>query len=127
MTVDRRRFLQLSVAGVVAALADSACTRDTGEDAQALARPSVLEMLGVDRTLEIGTRYRAAVPEENTVAALSDAISSSQRQFPWIRSRSIDEQVRDDFAGGRTIVISGWVLSRTEARQCALYSLSVYV
>jgi hypothetical protein len=127
MTVDRRRFLQLSAAGVVAGFADSACTRDTGEDAQALARPALLEMLGADRTLEIGTHYRAAVPGENTVAALRDAISSSQRQFPWIRRRSTEEQVRDDFAAGRTIVISGWVLSRTEARQCALYSLSVYV
>jgi hypothetical protein len=127
MTVDRRRFLQLSAAGVVAGLADSACTRDTGEDAQASARPALLEMLGAARTLEIGTHYRAAVPGENTDATLRDAISSSQRQFPWIRRRSIDEQVRDDFAAGRTIVISGWVLSRTEARQCALYSLSVYV
>ncbi|SRR6266566_2451315 len=127
MTLDRRRFLQLSAAGVVAGLADSACTRDTSEDAQALARPGVLEMLGTARTLEIGTHYRAAVPGENTVAALRDAISSSQHEFPWIRRRSIDERVRDDFADGRTIVISGWVLSRTEARQCALYSLSVYV
>jgi len=127
MTVDRRRFLQLSAAGVVAVFADSACTRDTGEDAQALARPALLEVLGADRTLEIGTHYRAVEPGENTVAALRDAISSSQRQFPWIRLRSIDEQIRDDFAAGRTIVISGWVLSRTEARQCALYSLSVYV
>ena len=127
MAVDRRRFLQLSAAGVVAGLADTACSRDTSEDAQAFARPGLLEMLGADRTLEIGTHYRAAVPGENTVAALRDAISSSQRAFPWIRRRSIDEQVRDDFAAGRTIVISGWVLSRTEARQCALYSLSVYV
>ena len=127
MTIDRRRFLQLSAAGVVAGLADSACTRDTGEDAQAVARPALLEMLGAGRTLEIGTRYRAAVPGENTVTALRNAISSSQRQFLWIRRRGIDEQVRDDFAAGRTIVISGWVLSRTEARQCALYSLSVYV
>jgi hypothetical protein len=127
VTLDRRRFLQLSAAGVVAGLADTACSRDTSEDAQALARPALLEMLGADRTLEIGTHYRAAAPGENTVAALRDAISSSQRQFPWIRRRSIEEQVRDDFAAGRTIVIGGWVLSRTEARQCALYSLSVYV
>jgi hypothetical protein len=125
MKLDRRRFLQLSAAGVVAGLADSACTRDTGEKAQALARPALLEMLGADRALEIGTHYRAAVPAENTVAALRDAISSSQRQFPWIRRRSIDEQVRDDFAAGRTVVVNGWVLSETEARQCALYSLSV--
>jgi hypothetical protein len=82
-------------------------------------------MLGPERAREIGTRYRATVPRENT-ATLREAISSSQhRQFPWIRSRSIEEQIRDDFAAGRTVVVNGWVLSETEARQCALYSLSV--
>ena len=29
-----------------------------------------------------------------------------------------------DFEAGRTVLVSGWVLSQTEARQCALYSLS---
>ena len=33
------------------------------------------------------------------------------------------EQVRRDFAEGRTVEVQGWVLSVTEARQCALYSL----
>jgi hypothetical protein len=127
MTLDRRRFLQLTAVGVLASLASSACALDTGEDAQALTKPALLGILGLERAREIGTQYRAVVPSENTVAALRDAISSSQRQFPWIRRRSIDEQVRDDFAAGRTVVISGWVLSETEARQCALYSLSVYV
>ena len=125
MTLDRRRFLQLTATGMVASLTNSGCACDSGEDAQALAHPSLLEMLGADRIVEIGTHYRAAVPSEITIAALRDAITSSQREFPWIRRRSIEEQVRDDFAAGRTIVVSGWVLSRTEARQCALYSLSV--
>lgn len=127
MTLDRRRFLQLTAAGMVASLTNSACTRETSEDAKALERPELLEMLGAARVLEIGTQYRAAVPDENTVAALGAAISSSQhRTFPWIGHRSIEERIRDDFADGRTVVVSGWVLSETEARQCALYSLSVY-
>ncbi len=126
MTLDRRRFLQLTAGGMVASLAGSACTRGTGEDAQALAQPALLEMLGPERTREIGTRYRGAVPRENTAARLRAAISSSQDQrFPWIWRRSIEEQIRDDFAAGRTVVVGGWVLSETEARQCALYSLSV--
>jgi hypothetical protein len=83
-------------------------------------------MLGPERAREIGTQYRATVPSENTAAALRDAISSSQhRQFPWIERQSIEEQIRDDFAAGRSIVVTGWVLSETEARQCALYSLSI--
>jgi hypothetical protein len=100
---------------------ETACARDTGEDAGALGKPALVEMLGPERAREIGTRYRAAVPTENTAAALRDAISSSQhRQFPWIARRSIQEQIHDDFAAGRTVVVSGWVLSETEARQCAL-------
>jgi hypothetical protein len=31
--------------------------------------------------------------------------------------------IRDDFAAGRTVLVDGWVLSVTEARQAALYSL----
>lgn len=126
MTLDRRRFLQVAVTGMVAGLATSACARDASEDARALGKPALLEMLGPDRTRDIGTQYRAAVPGENTAAALRDAISSSQhRQFPWIHGRSIEEQIHDDFTAGRTVVVGGWVLSETEARQAALYSLSV--
>jgi hypothetical protein len=127
MTLDRRGFLQLTAAGMVASLTNSACARDTSDDATATARPDLLVMLGGARVLEIGTRYRAAVPNENTAASLNAAISSSRhRTFPWIGHRSIEERIRDDFADGRTVVVSGWVLSETEARQCALYSLSVY-
>ncbi|MGZ3333462.1 MAG: hypothetical protein ACXU9O_10840 [Gemmatimonadaceae bacterium] len=126
MTLDRRRFLQLAATGMVAGLTSSACARDTSENAGAPGKPALVEMLGPDRAREIGTEYRAAVPGENTAAALRDAISSSQhRQFPWIHSRSIEEQIHDDFAAGRTVVVNGWVLSQTEARQCALYSLTV--
>jgi hypothetical protein len=126
MTLDRRRFLQLSAAGVAASLTSSACGRDTGDDAQALAQPALVEMLGAERAREIGRQYRASVPGENTAAALRAAISSSQHQtFPWIGRQSIEETIRDDFYAGRTVVVSGWVLSETEARQCALYSLSV--
>jgi hypothetical protein len=126
MTLDRRRFLQLAATGMVASLTTSACARDTSKDAGALGKPALLEMLGPERAREIGTQYRATVPRENTAASLRDAISSSKhRQFPWIRGRSIEEQIHDDFVAGRIVVVSGWVLSETEARQCALYSLSV--
>ena len=124
MTLDRRRFLQVTAAGAVASLTGSACARDTAEDERALAKPALLEMLGPERAREIGAQYRATVPKENTVPALRAAISSSHNKFPWIGRRSIEDQIRDDFAAGRTVVVSGWVLSETEARQCALYSLS---
>jgi hypothetical protein len=126
MTLDRRRFLQLTAVGIAASVADSACAPDTGDHAQALARPALLEMLGAERVREIGTEYRATMPAENTAPALLTAIASSRhKKFPWIGHGSIEDQVRDDFSAGRIVVVSGWVLSETEARQCALYSLSV--
>ena len=125
MTLDRRRFLQVTAAGVVASLTDTGC-RETSENAGALAQPTLIEMLGPARVREIGTQYRAAFPKENTAEALRDAITRSQHpHFPLIWHRSVEDQIHDDFADGRTVLVGGWVLSETEARQCALYSLSV--
>ncbi len=125
MTLDRRRFLQLTATGIVLSLTNSACTSDSGVDARALARPELLGMLGAERVRELGLHYRTAVPKENTVAALRGAIADGERRglrFPWTPRASMEQQVRDDFAAGRTVLVEGWVLSATEARQCALFS-----
>jgi hypothetical protein len=125
MSLDRRRFLQLTAAGVVAGLTDSGCAGEKVEDTSGMSQPALLGMLGPQRVREIGAAYRAAVPKENSAAALRDAISASQRgRFPWTSRRSIAEQIQDDFAAGRTVIAGGWLLSETEARQAALYSLS---
>jgi len=123
MNLDRRRFLQVTAAGMVASLASSACSRDSADDAR---RPGLLEMLGAERVWQIGSHYREAVPSENNEAALRAAISGSRpktRSLSTLWSDPIARQVRADFAAGRTVIVDGWVLSATEARQCALFSL----
>jgi hypothetical protein len=35
----------------------------------------------------------------------------------------LDSRVEQDFKTGKTVTAGGWVLSVTEARQCALYSI----
>ena len=125
MTLNRRRFLQLTATGMVVSVTSSACTGDAGEDVRALARPELLSMLGTERVRELGLQYRAAVPKENTAAALRAAIADGghrELRFPWTPRPSLEQQVRDDFAAGRTVLVKGWVLSATEARQCALFS-----
>jgi hypothetical protein len=124
MTLDRRRFLQVTAAGMVASLTSSGCDRDS---ARVLARPQLLEMLGPERVWEIGSRYRTTVPNENTEAALQSAITGSRDQGFTVSSLwrdPIEQQIRDDFAAGRTVIVNGWVLSTTEARQSALFSLA---
>jgi hypothetical protein len=127
MTPDRRRFLQFTAAGMVASLTSSGCVSDATEDARALTRPGLIDMLGPGRVRQIGKSYLAAVPSENSADALRAVISNTERKrirFPWTGRSWIDDQVRDDFAAGRTVLVDGWVLSATEARQCALFSLA---
>lgn len=73
-------------------------------------------MLGADRVREIGTRYRAATPRENSTDSLRAALARSP-------GGSIDEQIHNDFEAGRTVLVDGWLLSITEARRAALFSL----
>ena len=81
-------------------------------------------MLGPDRVRLIGKHYLAAAPKENTAAALRSAISDSRNQSRVpLMPRSLDDQVREDFITGRTVLVDGWVLSVTEARQSALFAL----
>ena len=125
MTLDRRRFLQLSALGVIATVADSACSAPDNRDDASIDHPALLAMLGPDRVRQLGVRYRAATSSENTDQALRAAISSGRGlRIPFTRSASIDDQIRDDFERGRIAVVDGWLLSVTEARQAALFSLT---
>jgi hypothetical protein len=121
MSMDRRRFIEVTAAATVAAATSWGCAETPG-GVRELARPGVLEMLGPERTRQIGTEYRKTVPAEVSVGALHAAILGSQRRWHW--GKSIEAIVHDDFSAGRVVMVSGWILSVTEARQCALYSLS---
>jgi hypothetical protein len=123
MALDRRRFLQLSTLAIVATVADAGCA--ALGDRAAADRPQLVAMLGPERVRELGAHYRASTPSENTAGSLRAAISSGHSsRIPFLGSRSLDDQIRDDFAAGRTVVVDGWVLSVTEARQAALFSLT---
>lgn len=83
-------------------------------------------MLGPERVRSLGTRYLRTAPSESSASALRTAIServSSGLHLPWDRT-SVDDAVREDFAKGRVVLVDGWILSLTEARQCALFALA---
>ena len=70
--------------------------------------PEMLSALADKKTLrEIGREYLTKFPAEKN--QLQDLISR--------------ENVQNDFSKGNVVVIQGWVLSVTEARQCALLTL----
>jgi hypothetical protein len=82
-------------------------------------------MLGPERVRQLGAHYRASTSRENTDAALRAALSGANGQKKTsLTIEALDKQISSDFAAERTVVVDGWVLSLTEARQAALFSLS---
>jgi hypothetical protein len=123
--MDRRRFLQLAGAGVVAGLATSGCGAGGPSGARSLDRPDLLVALGPEHVRAIGTRYRQIAEGEHDAGSLRSALlgpHTLRSRLPWL-SPPVGERIRRDFERGDTVVVDGWILSVTEARQCALFSL----
>jgi len=79
---------------------------------------------------EIGMDYRKRVPDEAEKQKLVDLllkndsgnkINSTDKEAV---SDWLDKKTDQEFKADSTMVVAGWVVSVTEARQCALYSLS---
>jgi hypothetical protein len=95
-----------------------------------LARPRLLEIFHGERiVLDLGRTYRALIPGESERDTLARAImggtpgAASFEASPAAVTERIHHQVQYEFATGATVTLKGWVLSVTEARQCALCSL----
>ena len=97
--MERRRFILLSLTAAVAA----GC--QTGQHES---RPAMLSSICDEKTLrEIGQAYLQKHPGSKDE----------------LRKLVLNARAEDDFRNNRTIIIKGWVLSVTEARQCALLTL----
>ena len=73
---------------------------------------------------EAGSAYRKLFPAEDSQVVLNKLLlGSNVSSDKTIIQKQLDDQVEEDFKAGKTATIKGWVLSITEARQCALYSI----
>ena len=124
MPMDRRQFLRDSGLVLLTGWTAVGCTEPADEGN--LANPAILPILGADHVRSIGRSYREAVPAERGAGALRRAIVEAREGADVERSTtgsSLDRSVREEFDRGRTVVVDGWILSVTEARQCALFSV----
>ena len=125
----RRDFIRLSGTACVATLvAAPGCAR-VPEPSAALVEPSTLGTFADEDTIrEIGEAYLAAVPEERRQrrlvrALLEDEGALADQVDSEALTRFLRTRIRSDFEAGRTVLVDGWVLSVTEARQAALFSM----
>lgn len=90
----------------------------------ALAQPRHLAGILDDSTLlAIGQEYRTQFPREGSEYQLVKALFKDLPQEKGQQIAYMDHLRQQDFASGEVVQVEGWVLSRTEARQCALISI----
>jgi hypothetical protein len=73
---------------------------------------------------DIGRRYLRSFSQETNRAFLQRTITGGERLQDAKQLRTLLAQKREqDFRTGDIAIVDGWVLSRTEARVCALVAL----
>lgn len=124
--MDRSVFLKLSAFTAAAiSLSLQGCSDD--EMTVALSKPGFFSRFADQQTIvDAGTGYLKTVSAENSkrqlVELLKENIDTTVKDNAAIQS-AIDKKVQYDFDTGNTVTANGWILSLTEARQCALFSL----
>jgi hypothetical protein len=96
-----------------------------------VAKPDELSNFCNEKVLrEMGVLYRSQVSTENTKEKLKDLILTDDagkkitNSDKLVLAEFINQKTQQDFLAYRTIILKGWVISITEARQCALLSLT---
>lgn len=125
--MQRRSFIHLS-AFTTAALVMPFVNGCSYNQLNTEARPLFFSRLTDIKTiLQIGEDYRKTHPTENNKNKLSELLLADAGLKTTTNDSTtrfmLDNCVMNDFKTGKIITIKGWVLSITEARQCALFSI----
>jgi hypothetical protein len=126
--MDRRLFVKLSAASAAVigfSLLEGCHFRRTNN---AISTPDLLSHVLDKETLnDIGKKYLTLAPneknEDDLVAKLLEGSKIDASSDGKVITTFLTEQITNDFREGRTLIVSGWILSLTEARQCALFYL----
>jgi hypothetical protein len=96
-----------------------------------LIRPVMLShFCDEDAIRQIGASYRSKFPAENTDRQLIDLLlPGNSGKVVSATDNAVDgsqliEKIQQEFKSNQVLTINGWVISITEARQCALLSLT---
>lgn len=129
--MQRRTFLWLSLTGAASlTLPSLSCSNKNAGVQKTLAQPKVLfRFCDVKTIKEIGEKYRQLTPAENGADRLQEALlrtaggNGKTTPSDAALQTQMEQNIKKDFEANRIVRINGWILSVTEARQCALYSI----
>ena len=122
--MKRRTFLFVSILALVLGLISLWYLKFKSATTKALGYPEELSEICDRKTLiHIGNTYRK-LTNENTKTYLEELLLHDEGMIETNLKMNLRTKVTDDFITGNTILVDGWLLSKTEARQCAFLALS---
>lgn len=123
--MKRRKFIILSGIGATAFTLPSACLKARiPEYDPLLAEPELLSFIWDTETMiAVGTLFRELTPGERTEGGLVSALLRESPDGTTPALQKVNSRVQADYEENDLVMLEGWILSRTEARQCALLSL----
>ena len=126
--MERREFLRLSAySGIILSVPFVQACKASPEN-MAITQPAFLSyILDKKSLLDAGKDYIRQYPSEKTKSKLEELLvagSDIHASTPAVTVYEYyDKKSIQDFDQNHTVVADGWVLSQTEARQCALLGL----
>jgi hypothetical protein len=129
--MNRRNFFLISAAMLTAVGIPWAVWPDKYKAiAKSMPPPSTLSQLCDEHALvQVGSHYRKLAPNENKLSVLGKFLfeDTAGNIITDTEATSVntllEEKIFRDFEAGNTVIVDGWVLSLTEARQCAVYAM----
>ena len=124
--MQRRLFLELSA--FTAASLSLPFIAGCDNRRQAEARPLFLSKIAEDNSIiKTGLAYRIAFKSEDDEQKLKALIlpksTMTNSEGSGEIAKMLAGKIDAEFKNGAIVVINGWILSLTEARQCALFSI----
>jgi len=125
--MKRRSFVITIILGLlgIAAFPFISLIRNNDKN-KVFTHPKILSLLCDRSTIEmLGCTYLKLKPAERNDTVLKQLLlgtSLGGQDMPTIESH-IEKRIKNDFDADNIVVVEGWVLSITEARQCAFYSI----
>jgi hypothetical protein len=127
--MQRRQFLQLSaMGGTVILVTGISCGSRHPVSYDILGKPEALARICDLKTLkEIGMAYSRQTASETDADKLAALLLTDSAGKPASTASGnsyiqnlLSEKINHDFETGNIVIVNEWILSVTEARQCAL-------
>lgn len=124
--MERKKFIFITaVTAAIVAIPAWYYNSGGSEYDQSLIKPQLLSNIwDAETIIEIGKIYLKQHPGETDESRLTKLLSESISLEKGAIVAFINQKIKEDYKTGRIVTIDGWILSVTEGRQCALYSLT---